>query len=121
MRTATTPTDTGLCHLSWCNGAHEAETRSYRSHLSELIHDGPSRFARFARISWEEPLDAAARFTDRGPQVFVWVSGAEMRLTVRETESLQKMLRASGAEDVAEFVGRVIAVAAGEDGGERRG
>ena len=96
------------CTLAWCNGDHH-ETRSYRSHGSEVVHDGPSRFG---RISWDEPLDAAARFVDRGTQIFVWMHGAEMRLTVRDANSLWKMLRAVGATEQAEFVGRMIVATA---------
>lgn len=97
------------CTLPWCNGDH-FQTRSYRSHGSVVVHDGPSRFG---RISWDEPLDAAARFVDRGAQIFVWMHGADMLLTVRDAESLRKMLCAGGAVEQAEFMARMLTLTGG--------
>lgn len=98
------------CALTWCTGVHDDDMRSYRVHGSETVHDGPSRFG---RISWDEPLNAAARYDDRGTRIFVWMHGADMLLTVRDAHSLFKMLRAVGAVEQAEFVGDLIVKAGG--------
>jgi hypothetical protein len=113
MRTATTPTPTGVCALPWCTARH-LYNRHFRAHVSDRITGGHGMYA---RITWDEPLTAAARTVDQGAVIFLGVGDASMRVAVRGAADLARVLRESGAEGAAVFVGRVIKVAAGEDGG----
>lgn len=113
MKTATT-TETALCHLPWCTARH-IYSRGLRAHVSDRV---TGRHGMYARITWDEPLTATASAVDQGPVILLGVGDASMRFLLRGAADLVLVLRASGAGEAADFVHRVIAVAAGEDSGE---
>lgn len=112
-----TPTHPDVCILPWCTARH-IYSRGLRAHVSDRITGGHGMYA---RITWDEPLTATASAVDQGPVILLGVGDASMRFLLRGAADLVLVLRASGAGEVAGFVHRVIAVAAGEDGGDRRG
>ena len=102
------PARPGVCLLPWCNSDHR-ETRSHwLDHGSAHIREGRM----YGRITWAQPLDKAAQYLDTGARVYLRVGDANMHLPLRGLADTAKFLRESGAAEVAEFVERMVVLAA---------
>lgn len=115
MRTAT-PTETGLCHVAWCNGDHLPPTRDYQEHRSTGSRPTPGLYA---SVSWLEPISAVARYSDVGPYVYFRVGDADVSLSVRQASRVAEIVAEVGQGEAAELLRSMVALVT--DGGESRG
>ena len=101
------PARTGPCLLPWCVSDHHPD-RSYLDHESVSLREGRM----YARITWAQPLSAAARLFDAGVRVHLAVGAARLHLPVRGLADMVRLLRELGADTEAAFVERVVELAA---------
>ena len=102
-----TLTKTGVCLLPWCVSDHHPG-RSYLDHESAPIREGRM----YARITWAQPLSAAAKLFDAGVRVHLSIGGANVHMPVRGLADMVLLLREAGAGEAAAFVERVVELAA---------
>jgi hypothetical protein len=111
--TSTVPTQVGVCHVAWCNGNHLPPTRDYREHRSTGVR--PTH-GLYASVSWLEPLNAVARYSDAGPYVYFRAGDVDVSLPVGQADRLAAVMDELGRGDAADLLRRMVALVT--DGGE---
>ena len=98
------------CTLPWCTGNH-AETRSFRDHGSPSIRENGLH----VRVSWSEPLDALARYSDIGIRVYFATQGiGSLLLSPKQAADLAEVMEELDQDRAAGLLRKALALI--EDG-----